>query len=72
MNLAEYFQTQPRGSKNDMANRLGVTKTWLSLIISGKKIPSPALCNTIELITKGKVKRKELRPDIFLKPSELE
>ena len=68
MNLAEYFQTQPRGTKVEMAKKLGITKTWLSLIITGKKIPSPSLCNLIESLTKGKVKRKELRPDIFARP----
>jgi DNA-binding transcriptional regulator YdaS (Cro superfamily) len=68
MNLAEYFESQPRGAKADMAKKLGITKTWLSLIVTGKKIPSPILCNTIELLTKGKVKRKELRPDVFNKP----
>jgi DNA-binding transcriptional regulator YdaS (Cro superfamily) len=35
------------------------------LITSGRKPPSPLLCTLIERLTKGKVKRKVLRPDLF-------
>jgi DNA-binding transcriptional regulator YdaS (Cro superfamily) len=65
VNLNEYFNTLPHGSKVDFAKRLGITKTWMSLIISGRRVPSGALCNMIERISQGKVKREELRPDIF-------
>jgi DNA-binding transcriptional regulator YdaS (Cro superfamily) len=67
MTLSEYFNKQGRGAKVEMAKQLGISKTWLSLIISGRSIPSAPLCNMIEVLTKGKVKRKELRPDIFAK-----
>jgi DNA-binding transcriptional regulator YdaS (Cro superfamily) len=66
MQLKEYFENKPHGSKADFAKSLGVTKTWLSLIMSGRKTPSPFLCIEIERLTKKKVKRKELRPDIFI------
>lgn len=66
MQLKDYFENKPHGSKADFAKSLGVTKTWLSLIMSGRKIPSPSLCIQIEKLTKRKVKRKELRPDIFI------
>ena len=65
MNLKEYFNQLPHGSKHEFANELGITKTWLSLIISGKKLPSGALCKLIQKCTNGKVTRSELRPDIF-------
>lgn len=65
MTLIEYFEKKPRGSKLAMANALGVSKTWVSLILSGKQMPSPELCMEIERYTKGQVKRKTLRPDIF-------
>lgn len=65
MNLKEYFSQLPHGSKHELANKLGITKTWLSLIISGKKMPSGSLCNLIQKFTNGKVSRAELRPDLF-------
>jgi DNA-binding transcriptional regulator YdaS (Cro superfamily) len=33
--------------------------------MSGRKLPSASLCATIERITNKKVKRKDLRPDLF-------
>jgi DNA-binding transcriptional regulator YdaS (Cro superfamily) len=65
MNLYEYFQDKPRGFKTQFAKKVGITKTWLSQIISGRQIPSAPLCVLIERHTQGKVKREELRPDIF-------
>jgi DNA-binding transcriptional regulator YdaS (Cro superfamily) len=65
MNLHEYFEDKPRGFKTQFAKKVGITKTWLSQIISGRQIPSPPLCNAIERFTDGHVKREELRPDIF-------
>jgi DNA-binding transcriptional regulator YdaS (Cro superfamily) len=65
MQLKEYFENKPHGTKVDFARNIGITKTWLSLIISGKKLPSASLCTIIEKMTNKKVKRKELRPDLF-------
>jgi DNA-binding transcriptional regulator YdaS (Cro superfamily) len=65
MTLTEYFESKPRGAKLAMANKLGVSKTWMSLIISGRKLASPELSGAIERYTKGQVKRAVLRPDIF-------
>jgi len=65
MTLQEYFSSQPRGSKAAMARALNISKTWLSLIVSGKELPSPALAVAISGMTKGKVSRKALRADIF-------
>jgi len=48
-----------------MARALGISKTWLSLIINGKKNPSAYLSKEIEKYTNGEVKREELRPDLF-------
>ena len=66
MTLKEYFATRPHGSITDMAKKLDVTRTWLSLIVNGRKAPSPILCVLIERLTNGKVKRKVLRPDMFI------
>ena len=65
MQLKDYFENKPHGTKVDFARQLDITKTWLSLIISGRKMPSASLCTLIEKITNKKVKRKELRPDLF-------
>jgi DNA-binding transcriptional regulator YdaS (Cro superfamily) len=65
MTLDKYFENKPRGSKIAMARRLGISKTWLSLVISGKAPASPELCVEIERVTKGAVSRRNLRPDVF-------
>jgi DNA-binding transcriptional regulator YdaS (Cro superfamily) len=65
MTLDEFFNTKPRGSKIKMAKAIGVSKTWMSLVISGRQLASPELSLAIERYTKGQVKRKTLRPDIF-------
>jgi DNA-binding transcriptional regulator YdaS (Cro superfamily) len=65
MTLTEYFINKTHGTKAKMAEDLGITRTWLSLILSGTRLPSPVLATAIEKYTKGKVKRKILRPDIF-------
>ena len=65
MTLDEFFATKQRGAKLAMATKLGISKTWLSLLISYRKQASPGLCKEIERYTKGAVKRETLRPDIF-------
>ena len=70
MTLTEYFADKPRGAKIALARKLGVSKTWLSLVISGRQMPSPELARDIELNTGRKVKRAELRPDIFGKTAK--
>jgi len=65
MTLTEYFSTEPRGAKLEMAEHLGITPTWLSLLMSGKKKASPLLCVRIEEATQQLVSKKDLRPDLF-------
>jgi DNA-binding transcriptional regulator YdaS (Cro superfamily) len=65
MTLEEYFRDKPRGVKADLARELGISKTWMSLLTSGRSVPSPELAHLIERLTKGQVTRKELRPDVF-------
>ena len=66
MTLIEYFKTDIRGSKAEMAEFLGITPTWISLLISGRRKASPVLALALEKATGGLVTRQELRPDIFL------
>ena len=65
MTLQKFFENRPQGSKAKMAEDLGITRAWLSMIISGAKLPSAALAVAISHYTKNKVSRKSLRPDIF-------
>jgi len=66
MTLNEYFKEEPKGAILEMAQYLGVTATWLSLLIHGHRRPSPELAVKIEEATQGLVKREVLRPDIFM------
>jgi len=65
MKLNDFFAGQPHGSKAKMAKALKISKTWLSLIIAEKEMPSPVLAVAISNYTNNKVKRQVLRPDIF-------
>lgn len=65
MTLEEFFATKPRGAKSEMAEAIGVSRTWMALLVAGSQVPSPELCVEIEKYTNGAVTRVELRPDIF-------
>ena len=65
MTLTEYFKTDVVGAKSEMARYLGITPTWMSLLISGRRKASPELAIKLEKATKGLVTRQALRPDIF-------
>jgi DNA-binding transcriptional regulator YdaS (Cro superfamily) len=65
MNLKEYFADEPYGAKMDFAKHFGITPTWVSLLISGKRRPSAELAKRIERETNKLVTAKELRPDLF-------
>jgi len=65
MTLHEFFAPQKKGAKIAMARELGISKTWLSLIISGRQVPSAVLAVAIERYTHGQVQRTMLRPDLF-------
>lgn len=65
MELKEYFLDKPRGSKAAMARELGITRTWLALIINKRRTPGISLALQIESLTKKKVTRKDLLPKIY-------
>jgi DNA-binding transcriptional regulator YdaS (Cro superfamily) len=66
MTLEEYFMTEPRGAKAEMAQYLGISPTWLGQLISGVRKASPKLSIAIERATQGLVTRQEMRPDLYL------
>jgi DNA-binding transcriptional regulator YdaS (Cro superfamily) len=70
MTLTEYFAGKSRGTKAALAVKLGISRTWLSLLIAGRRLPSPELARDIEIHTGRKVKRADLRPDIFGKTAK--
>jgi DNA-binding transcriptional regulator YdaS (Cro superfamily) len=65
MQLQQYFKNEPYGAKKEMAKRLGITPTWLGLLLRKQKRPSPELAKKIEKATQGMVRMKDLRPDLF-------
>ncbi|UOF78409.1 putative antitoxin of bacterial toxin-antitoxin [Caudoviricetes sp.] len=65
MNLKQYFKGEPYGAKKEMADHLGITLTWLGILMNKKRRPSPELAKKIEKATQGLVTAKELRPDLF-------
>jgi DNA-binding transcriptional regulator YdaS (Cro superfamily) len=65
MHLKQYFKDEPYGAKKEMAEYLGITPTWLGLLIRRARQPSPELAKRIERATQKLVTAKELRPDLF-------
>lgn len=65
MDLNSYFEGKPRGSKAELARKLGITRTWMGLLISKRRVPSAELAVEIEHQTEGSVTRKDLRPDLW-------
>lgn len=65
MTLQEYLKGKPRGAQIELARKCGISKTWMSLLVTGREVPSPGLALMIEKFTRGAVTRKVLRPDLF-------
>ncbi len=65
MTLQQYFEDKKRGAKDALAKDLGISRTWMSQLISGRQVCSPELAVEIERLTNGAVTRKDLRPDLF-------
>ena len=69
MTLTEYIQQIPRQArarfKEQIASELGVTSEAVRSWVNGTRRPRVEYVLMLEEITKGKVTRKELRPDIY-------
>ena len=65
MNLREYFAEEPKGAKVEMAEFLGITPNYLSMLIHGKRQASPKLAAKIEVATQGLVTRRDLLPELY-------
>ena len=62
MKLKDYIKHK-RGNATYLAGSLDVSLSYLSQLSSGGASVSPERCVLIEEVTKGKVTRKDLRPD---------
>lgn len=62
MNLTEYIQAD-HGNGKRLADALGIPATFLSQMARGDRSVSPTRCVRIEVLTGGKVTRKDLRTD---------
>lgn len=63
--LRKYLNSLPRQDQRDYAIRCGTTVNYLRNAISNKKRFDGALCLRLEKESGGKVKKHELRPDIW-------
>lgn len=63
MELKTYFTTG-HGLASDLAERIGVSRSYLSQMASGVSPISPERAVEIEKATKGCVTCEELRPDV--------
>lgn len=62
MNLKQYIEHLGRGGSKELAEKLGISRSFLSQLASGKAPISPVRCVEIENETYGNVTRKDLRP----------
>lgn len=66
MTLEEYFSTEPRGAKVEMARYLNITATYMSLLIHYHRRPSNDMALAIERATQGLVTRQDLLPHMYV------
>ncbi len=57
--LIKFFEENKRVRQSAIAQLLGVSEAYISLLLSGKKQPSLKTACTIEAITSGKVKASD-------------
>ena len=66
MTLNEYFKDEPHGSITEMAQYIGVSPTWMSLLIHGHRKASFHVAVKLEKATQGLVTLRDLRPDLYV------
>ncbi|MCW9687989.1 transcriptional regulator [Proteus terrae] len=67
MELKKYIDSLEWGGAKELADQLGVSKSFLSQMASGVSAISPRRCVEIEIATNGAVTRRDLRPDDWYK-----
>lgn len=63
MKLKHYFEKHPEISQKQLAQQLGVTPEFVSMLAAGKRTGSIEKCILIEEITNGEVTIEDLRPN---------
>lgn len=67
MELKKYIDSLEWGGAKELADQLGISKSFLSQMASGVSAISPKRCVEIEIATNGAVTRRDLRPDDWYK-----
>ena len=67
MKLDKYLEKQAWGYKSILAEKLGITPTYLSMLLRGMRKPSLELAMKIQYETDRKVTVKDLIPDFHKK-----
>lgn len=65
MKLTKHFSSKPRGYRTEFAKKIGVSKSFLSQIETGRAKAPIEIAKKIEEITNQQVKKSELRPDVW-------
>lgn len=63
MNELQQYITAQDLKQSDLAQRIGISESMLSLILSGERKPGIALTKRIEAVTG--IQRHILRPDVY-------
>ncbi len=63
MKLKHYFEKHPEISQKQLAQQLGVTPEFVSMLAAGKRTGSIEKCILIEELTNGEVTIEDLRPN---------
>lgn len=61
MELKTFIQTSPRGTAKRLADRIGISASYLSQIATKESLRTPEMCVQIEGFTLGMVPRQHLR-----------
>lgn len=62
MKLKQYFEKHPEMSQKALAEKIGVSPEFVSMLVAGKRTGSVETCILIEELTNGEVTVEELRP----------
>ena len=54
------WMSQKRFTQSDLANKIGVSRAYISLLLNNKRDPSAGLIRRIELATDGDVTARDL------------
>lgn len=63
MKLKHYFEKHPEISQKQLAQQLGVTPEFVSMLAAGKRTGSIEKCILIEELTNGEVTVEDMRPN---------